>query len=703
MNLNRINSEINRQERNKLNENWQKIEQGVSEVDEKIDLTKRTIDILPDLKTGFSSLQYSFAVGERSNPSGYGSSASLTGYNYRHDSELIPVENAQKIIITNKPSAIYKVGIHQFNADGLGVLDNGYQLNTINEITLNPSTRFIRLICARIDGSSFYFNELEDLGVTVEAISSNPFEPVKRNKNARDIMTIKNIIDKRNLLVMSEDFWENANITGTNGSTTLDASYVSGYVANRMRLKKDKAVLIDGFVSVSLRIPVAYYVDLYFYNKDNILRGTAYLRGTENTNPTIRVADDSKRMTVKLYRADGAPVNIYELKELDFSLSFSPQEDFAYSVVDLTKRVKELNVKIPKLNLSDKVRFVGHAGTAAYAPENTVESVKMASLMGMWGVEGDLGITSDNKLVMMHDLTVDRTTDGTGNVSNLTLSQIKGLNIDLGLKSFTNVKVPTLDEWLDACKQYGLFPVIEIKGDGHLTGMADELLTTLKRRNMFDKCLLISFGADCLTYIRSKNKVVHLSYLLQANTSVTVANVDFAKSLGNASINANGTNALTKAMIDMCHNAGISVLAWTINDRALCDNLINLGVDVITTDTLLNLKRNKKHFNYTISTSDKGNSWVVASNQYNNIATVTIDDDWTLTITPEQDVLSALQQFDVPIFAQNNTFFDNNVVTPVVFKQSSGILKMQLLKNGIATKLKEIPANNLKIVMTVEI
>jgi len=81
------------------------------------------------------------------------------------------------------------------------------------------------------------------------------------------------------------------------------------------------------------------------------------------------------------------------------------------------------------------MQFVqAHRGASAYAPENTLPAFKKAIEMGADGVECDISTTSDGHWVVMHDSTVDRTTNGTGKITDLSLQQIKTLNIDFGSK-----------------------------------------------------------------------------------------------------------------------------------------------------------------------------------------------------------------------------------------------------------------------------
>lgn len=672
-----------------------------------IGLKNRTADILPKEQDGFSTTHYSFAVGSVPAPTNYGSANSLNGINYRHDTELIEVESGTVVRFEFKSDSLFKISLQEFDGEKKGVADRGYQTAN-SELALGVNTKCIRLVIAKKDNSFFPLSDMQDIKASVELVVPQSADHRKYDSQRRRIDTMKDIVGSQNLVSMNGDFWEIADLAGTVGTTTLSTAYAGGSgTTSRARTKINRVVPTRGFKKLFLLIPSTYYLDIHFYNANEVLCGIAFLNGANTPDASLYIPDGSVKFSIRLYRVDTSSISIKELENLELMVSFVDHATFNYSPDDVTNKVKRLrngeSSAFSRKRFSDKVRYIGHAGTAAYAPENTIQAVKMAHLMGMRGAECDLCITSDGKLVLMHDFTVDRTTDGTGNVSDMTLAQVQELSVDTGLKQFTNVKVPTLEEYLLACKEYGLTPVIEVKNNGHTTGMVDALIPILKKFNVLESCLLISFGKDTLNYIRSLSDNVHLSYLLAADAPITQADINYAVMLGNASLNINGTNSITAEMITNCHNAGVNVLAWTINDRNLADYLISIGVDMITTDTLIDPHRNKMKFSIVFSTVDKGLTWTVSNSQFSATGVVANSDTYTLSITLNELLKSALSQFEIPISAQNNTYFANQSVVPVVFKENSGLLRMQFLKNGITSPISELTDNALKLSLSIDI
>jgi len=230
-----------------------------------------------------------------------------------------------------------------------------------------------------------------------------------------------------------------------------------------------------------------------------------------------------------------------------------------------------------------KVRYIAHRGMRAIAPENTIPAYELAGELGMWGAECDVTTTKDGAWVLMHDNTVDRTTNGTGYVSDFTLDEIKNLKIDAGnnVELYPNLRVPTLEEYLITCKKYGLVPVIEIKSASKNSDY-DTFVNLIKKYGYEENCIVISFSLTALQEVRLRSKKIVMQYL--ADISETTINQ--VRELRNAGLDVNHT-LLTKEKIELAHSEGIMVNAWTVNDPQIAKNLTDLGVDYITNDVLI--------------------------------------------------------------------------------------------------------------------
>ena len=230
-----------------------------------------------------------------------------------------------------------------------------------------------------------------------------------------------------------------------------------------------------------------------------------------------------------------------------------------------------------ELPLENSVKMVAHRGFSTQAPENTIPAYELAGMKGYWGAECDIQQTSDGHFILMHDLTVDRTTNGTGNVADMTLEEIKALNIDITMTKWPSgtVKVPTLEEYLICCKKYNLVPVIEIKSGLNM----ENFIRIIREHNMEDKCVVISFSNEILISLRALSNIIKIQTLTFVSLDHCLAN--------NFDIDINYNNAwLTENNIKDAHSKGIEINVWTVDNSTDMKNLINLGVDYVTTNRL---------------------------------------------------------------------------------------------------------------------
>ena len=675
--------------------------------DSSITLKKKTIDILPKSLDYFSPVPFTFKIGEVSKKGSYGNVNSIKGIHYRHDTDLIPVEPGATVTIYNNPTSKFKVAINEFDIEKKGVKDGGYQTNEIVNYTLTATTRFIRLIIATKDYSEVDIEEMEDIGISIE-ISNNDTSVIKNyDENFNNLKILKKN-NKPSIISLRKDFWENKtfNTSLTVGESSIDLIYKDGIVNNCLRLTKDKIIPIY-YKKYYVRVPKGYCLDIVFIDNNNKFNGIIYYKASDTINDYFICPSGTNAITVRIYELvdSGQPRDIDASELLDFELYISPSnENILKSYEDLEYRILNFyNSVSNNLIQSNGIKYIGHAGTAAYAPENTLAALKIAKIMGMWGAECDLCITSDKQLVLMHDYTVDRTTNGTGRVDSLTLEQIKGLNIDLGCKAFTNVKIPTFEEYLKECKRLNLVPIIEVKNTGIEDGVITALSTILYKMNMWNNVVIISFGKEELEALRARNKDVTLAYLTQANKAITDEDINFVKSLGNACINCHGSNIITQEMIDNCHKKNIPVMVWTVNNDIDRELFETLGVDAITTDSCFNEQRQTKEYKFQVYTNDKGETWSAKIGKTLENISVKVKDNYTLQITVNEVIRTLLQQFDCNIGCVNNSYFSNGQILPYIFKESNGLINIQLVQDNSLIQLSNIKQDKLLLNCIVEL
>ena len=99
-----------------------------------------------------------------------------------------------------------------------------------------------------------------------------------------------------------------------------------------------------------------------------------------------------------------------------------------------------------------KVKIFAHRGASAYAPENTLEAFRLAMEQGADGIELDVQLTKDGELVVIHDETIDRVSNGKGAVRDYTLEELKSFSVSNHFEQYPDVKIPTLREVLELVK-----------------------------------------------------------------------------------------------------------------------------------------------------------------------------------------------------------------------------------------------------------
>lgn len=146
---------------------------------------------------------------------------------------------------------------------------------------------------------------------------------------------------------------------------------------------------------------------------------------------------------------------------------------------------------------------VGHRGVKGFCPENTMASFRTAIALGVDGIEMDINMTKDGHLVVIHDTTVDRTTNGTGLVSDYTLEELKKL--DAGIyygTEFAGEKIPTFREFLELVQDKNLILNVEIKD--YRTEVVDLTIQMLEEFKLTDTYVITCFDADITTYAHEK-------------------------------------------------------------------------------------------------------------------------------------------------------------------------------------------------------
>ena len=214
------------------------------------------------------------------------------------------------------------------------------------------------------------------------------------------------------------------------------------------------------------------------------------------------------------------------------------------------------------------VEVVGHRGAAAYEPENTLRSFETAIRLGVNTIELDIHLTKDRRLVVMHDSTVDRTTNGKGEIKEMYLHELRRLDAGKG------EKIPTLEEVIKLAKGRVALQ-IELKGRGTAIPAA-ELISKYNADNTY----LISFISIMITNVKKNFPNILTGMLLQHTPKDPLI---VLKSTGADMLSINHSE-IDEQTIEKVQREKKQICAWTANEPAEIRRLISLGVDAIVSD-----------------------------------------------------------------------------------------------------------------------
>ena len=217
--------------------------------------------------------------------------------------------------------------------------------------------------------------------------------------------------------------------------------------------------------------------------------------------------------------------------------------------------------------------IIGHRGACGYSPENTIESFQKAILMHAGGIEFDVHLTADKEIVVIHDESVERTTSGEGLVKNMSLRQVQDLKVD------NRLAIPTLAQVLDLSSK--ILMNIELKGEGTAKPVAkliEKYVAENKRK--YSQFIVSSFDWKALQWIREYNPDIPLGVLTQTDLDLAIG---FAKFIKAEAIHPH-FHLLTEESTRRCHENGIKIYTWTVNQNSDIKRIKSFAPDGIITD-----------------------------------------------------------------------------------------------------------------------
>ena len=237
------------------------------------------------------------------------------------------------------------------------------------------------------------------------------------------------------------------------------------------------------------------------------------------------------------------------------------------------------------------MKVIAHRGASKYCPQNTIPAFRLAVEQGADGIETDVHLTKDGEIVLCHDYTIDATSNGTGDVNEMTLEELR--QYDFGSykgEEFLGTKIPTLEELLEVVKDLEIIN-IEIKPPRKdLKLIVSKTLEVFERFGLTSKLFLSSFDVDVLLMVKKLNPQVKTGLLY----SIREVETPFLQELlddpfvfaSKYSVDAMNPFVMMigEDFMDEAHEAGFEVYPWTTNTAEAVEALLDIGCDGVITD-----------------------------------------------------------------------------------------------------------------------
>jgi glycerophosphoryl diester phosphodiesterase len=241
---------------------------------------------------------------------------------------------------------------------------------------------------------------------------------------------------------------------------------------------------------------------------------------------------------------------------------------------------------------------LAHRGASMFAPENTLAAFTLAADQGADGIELDAKLTRDGAIVVMHDPTVDRTTDGHGRVSNLTLSQIKSLKIkrleaERQLRASTakvdalkgaEETVPLLSEVLDAVASRLIINIELTNYTSKRDGLEAKVIDLIQQRDLIDRVMVSSFNPFSLRHVKSIEPRIVCGLLYSPDMPIYLRCAWLAPIIPHLEAHHPHYKQVDSKYVARLHARSQKVNVWTANDIEAIRAAIEFGVDGIMGD-----------------------------------------------------------------------------------------------------------------------
>ncbi len=225
-----------------------------------------------------------------------------------------------------------------------------------------------------------------------------------------------------------------------------------------------------------------------------------------------------------------------------------------------------------------------HRGASAQAPENTLPAFELAADMGADGIEFDVQITADGKLIIHHDLTLGRTEDASGRLRDWTFENLRALDVGSWLgPDYVGLQMPTPEEVVDAVGDRLLLNFEIVSDSLRLTGAASLVVEIIQRRNLFDRAMISSFNPLVLRAVRKQEPRIMIGALWSDDLPWILRSGWWRRLLRPDALHPS-FDLISPDMVARTHARSQRLHTWTVNEPDDIARMKALGVDMIMGD-----------------------------------------------------------------------------------------------------------------------
>lgn len=223
-----------------------------------------------------------------------------------------------------------------------------------------------------------------------------------------------------------------------------------------------------------------------------------------------------------------------------------------------------------------------HRGASAYAPENTLPAFALAAEMGADGIELDVQLSADGEVVVIHDETLDRTTNATGAVAGRTLAELRTLDASFGQPDFRGTGIPSLADVLDLVKPGRMSVNVELKTSVEFyPGIEKAALDVIAASGLGERVIVSSFNHYTLKTVQQIAPETRVGLLFSEPLYLPW---EYAAEFGAAAIHPHYGFLRIPGAIEYAAVAGIDVNTWTVNSEEHLARVIGMGPAAVITN-----------------------------------------------------------------------------------------------------------------------